>query len=353
MVSRAFYEEKLNAALAETKSEIERLTSEGDSLVDEQLLKGYQERADQIEDKIRQLGDTDSEEDSSLWQKLKAEMDDIFSTMGAGFENISAKNETDAVIRSLQDKEEEDKEEVDEEEEEWQMTSFTIIDGATAGWGQFNPTQIDENQITGVEYNSDLKSWQFITSDSPIDIVTFGADFPFDLLHEAFCLFQLILGNGEAHIRVASLAGVLNDHVHHDAGLGQRREDLGRQTRLVRHSSNGNFGLFFIAGDPGYDMFQLFVFLDIDQVDHGIHILDELLCEGRVAQVAADNLDISQRRHLHSVGVFKGSHAVAGLRELRQDSPADFSSRPGQQNVVHLHGSAPVSRLANRAPMPP
>lgn len=64
------------------------------------------------------------------------------------------------------------------EEEEWQMTSFTLIENAPSGWGQFTVGQIDEGQIQGVEYNSSSKSWEFITTDAPIDVVTYGADFP-------------------------------------------------------------------------------------------------------------------------------------------------------------------------------
>ena len=106
MVSNAFYEEKLNKALTEIKKEIERLTSEYDAENHEQLIKEYQDRVSQIEGKVQQLAESKKDEDSSIWQKLKSEIDDILSTMGAGFENVAAKDETDAVFGSTKDKDE-------------------------------------------------------------------------------------------------------------------------------------------------------------------------------------------------------------------------------------------------------
>lgn len=106
MVSNAFYEEKLNKALTEIKKEIERLTTENDPEKYDQLIKEYQGRVSQIEEKIQQLEESKKDEDSSIWQKFMIEIDDIFSKMGAGFENVSAKDETDAVFRSIKDKDE-------------------------------------------------------------------------------------------------------------------------------------------------------------------------------------------------------------------------------------------------------
>jgi hypothetical protein len=104
MVSKAFYEDKLNNALSVFNGEIERLTAEADP-AKQQFIEEYRERVSQIEGKLEQLAEAGKEEES-LWKKFLGELDDILSKMGAGFENISARNETDATIGSHKKKDE-------------------------------------------------------------------------------------------------------------------------------------------------------------------------------------------------------------------------------------------------------
>jgi len=70
-----------------------------------------------------------------------------------------------------------------DETNNWVMTSFTIIDAVSGGWGQYEPTQIETGIVTGVEYNSVTSSWEFVRSTTAVAISTFGADNP-TLLYE-------------------------------------------------------------------------------------------------------------------------------------------------------------------------
>lgn len=63
------------------------------------------------------------------------------------------------------------------EEEEWANSSFSIIPTADTGWGQFQRNQVNKNSITGVEYTAD-DAWQFVETDAPVNIVTFGNNYP-------------------------------------------------------------------------------------------------------------------------------------------------------------------------------
>lgn len=63
------------------------------------------------------------------------------------------------------------------EEEQWQNSSFTLINASNSGWGQFTQGQFEEDQMVGIEYGSG-EDWEFATTDSPIDIITFGTNFP-------------------------------------------------------------------------------------------------------------------------------------------------------------------------------
>ena len=65
-----------------------------------------------------------------------------------------------------------------EQEEEWEQTSFTLIDGSVGGWGQFEQDQVKSNNIQGVAYGSATDTWDFVTTDSPLNIFTFGATHP-------------------------------------------------------------------------------------------------------------------------------------------------------------------------------
>ena len=67
---------------------------------------------------------------------------------------------------------------INTQEEEWEQTSFTIVNGGDVGWGQFEQGQVAQGDISGVEYSGSPNNWQFTTSDSPLDIRTFGSTYP-------------------------------------------------------------------------------------------------------------------------------------------------------------------------------
>ncbi|GAB4252067.1 MAG: hypothetical protein Tsb0034_30860 [Ekhidna sp.] len=62
------------------------------------------------------------------------------------------------------------------ESNEWVESSFTIVSNAAYGWAQYEPDQIAELLVSGVNYNDDSKKWAFIQTTNPIEIFTFGAD---------------------------------------------------------------------------------------------------------------------------------------------------------------------------------
>ena len=66
---------------------------------------------------------------------------------------------------------------IDTQEEEWEQTSFTLILGGDVGWGQFVPDQVGQDNLIGVDQTG-TDELQFITTDSPLDIFTFGATHP-------------------------------------------------------------------------------------------------------------------------------------------------------------------------------
>jgi hypothetical protein len=64
------------------------------------------------------------------------------------------------------------------EEQQWQQSSFTIIPGAPASWGQFERDQYLGNEVVGVEFEGNNKTWDFRTSDTPLYSVAFGPNYP-------------------------------------------------------------------------------------------------------------------------------------------------------------------------------
>ncbi|MEQ9402982.1 MAG: C25 family cysteine peptidase [Cyclobacteriaceae bacterium] len=62
-----------------------------------------------------------------------------------------------------------------DENDNWVTTSFTMIDGISDGWGQYESSQLQNAFVSGVEYNSTSGRWEFIQTTTPIDIFTFGS----------------------------------------------------------------------------------------------------------------------------------------------------------------------------------
>lgn len=60
-----------------------------------------------------------------------------------------------------------------DDEEIWQQSSFTLIDDAQEGWGQFRLEQIEENGVEGVTLTPDAAP-EFITSETSFEIATSG-----------------------------------------------------------------------------------------------------------------------------------------------------------------------------------
>lgn len=63
-----------------------------------------------------------------------------------------------------------------EETNEWVESSFTIVNGVTSGWGQYDAEQIEKERITGLKYNEVSNRWEFVETTTPIEIFTFGTD---------------------------------------------------------------------------------------------------------------------------------------------------------------------------------
>ncbi|MCP4460822.1 MAG: hypothetical protein GY816_22785, partial [Cytophagales bacterium] len=64
------------------------------------------------------------------------------------------------------------------QEEEWEQTSFTIVNAGEEGWGQFESDQVELESLVGVEFANGGEQWEFTTTDSPLNIRTFGANYP-------------------------------------------------------------------------------------------------------------------------------------------------------------------------------
>jgi flagellar hook assembly protein FlgD len=63
-----------------------------------------------------------------------------------------------------------------DETNEWVRSSFSLVNNIGEGWGQYNPEQVEGNNVTGVKYNQVTNSWEFLENITPIDIFTFGTD---------------------------------------------------------------------------------------------------------------------------------------------------------------------------------
>lgn len=62
------------------------------------------------------------------------------------------------------------------ESAEWVESSFTLINNSSNGWGQYEEQQIAKGFISGVEFENAVNKWNFIESETPIEIFTFGVD---------------------------------------------------------------------------------------------------------------------------------------------------------------------------------
>ena len=65
-------------------------------------------------------------------------------------------------------------------------------------------------------------------------------------------LLQVAAGHGEGEVGDLLHAGVLDDGVHADAGLGQRLEDGGGDAGPVGHPANGYLGHVQVVGDAAH-----------------------------------------------------------------------------------------------------
>ena len=58
------------------------------------------------------------------------------------------------------------------------------------------------------------------------------------------------LGHGEGQIGGAVFAGILDDHVDDDVRVRDRPENLRRETRLIGHARQRDFGLVLVEATP-------------------------------------------------------------------------------------------------------
>lgn len=65
-----------------------------------------------------------------------------------------------------------------DENDIWVSTSFTLVDGIESGWGQYDQNQLADASISGVAFNQSSGQWEFIQTNTPLDIFTFGVDHP-------------------------------------------------------------------------------------------------------------------------------------------------------------------------------
>lgn len=100
MITRANYQEILEKALQATDTDLDQLRATAQLQTQEvreannSTILELQNRRNLMAEKLKELKDCDN----ALWQRLKAELDDIFSRMGRGFEKVSAANATAAVV---------------------------------------------------------------------------------------------------------------------------------------------------------------------------------------------------------------------------------------------------------------
>lgn len=62
------------------------------------------------------------------------------------------------------------------ESNEWVQNSFTLINGVSEGWGQYENNQLSEGFTEGVAFDELSDTWKFIETTTPIEIFTFGVD---------------------------------------------------------------------------------------------------------------------------------------------------------------------------------
>ena len=82
----------------------------------------------------------------------------------------------------------------------------------------------------------------------------------FDLIMIVFqdlnSAFHIGFANSEGQIRAFPVRGNgLYDHIHIDAGIGQRAKDMGGDTRLIGYLDQGDLGFIAAVGDAGDDLF--------------------------------------------------------------------------------------------------
>src|SRR5215472_4067355 len=63
--------------------------------------------------------------------------------------------------------------------------------------------------------------------------------------------YQVVAVDREGHVGATISTGVLNDHVHHDVGRGDRTKNPGREARPIFDASDGDFALILIERHSG------------------------------------------------------------------------------------------------------
>lgn len=65
---------------------------------------------------------------------------------------------------------------LDNESDEWVVSSFTVIDEVSSGWGQYEPRQILTGNLVGVTLDENANSWNFVETETPFELFTFGTN---------------------------------------------------------------------------------------------------------------------------------------------------------------------------------
>lgn len=62
------------------------------------------------------------------------------------------------------------------ESDEWVVSTFTYLSNGNEGWGQFDESQLNRNEISGVNFNASTSAWEFDQVATPVEVFTYGID---------------------------------------------------------------------------------------------------------------------------------------------------------------------------------
>ncbi len=223
-----------------------------------------------------------------------------------------------------------------DETNEWVESTFTLIDNVADGWGQYDPEQVENEIVSGVQYNQLTNQWEFVETTTPIDIFTFGIDNPTFSYED----LEAIIGGLNFFVTSNTIDPVCEMDVFNAIAFDK---ESGDPYRPIQTTEIDVFNREVCGRLPQ----RIYQFREVDMIgtERRLQVLVDNMREGdlivmfNIGNVIYSNWDAGVEATLNSLGV-----STATINSLTDGQPVIFFGRkgdaPGTATAIVNNGSA-------------